>query len=429
MTLGNTAVRALLEERAQPSIASMRAALRAREISPVELVTEALARVARDEPALAAWAHIDAEGALAQARSVDVDAAPLAGVPFGVKDIIDVRGLPTRCGTSWMPPHPARLDAWCVAAMRAAGAIPLGKLHTTAFAYIDPAPTRNPWNTDRSPGGSSAGAGAAVGARQIGFAYGTQTGGSTLRPAAYCGVVGFKPTFGRIPTSGVAPMSPSLDHVGVICADATDATLLFSVFDPGVAAAPMPAAPRIFAPTAFHDDLAGGDVLALVDGVLQRLAAAGGSVARGALPFASDEIAACWDTITAYEAHAALAAFVGDHPIGPFLTDLLARGAATSTATYREAQLRRNALRAAMEDAFAAYDLIVLPTAGPVPDPSTTGSAAFLQPWSMFGYPAISLPAGRTPDGMPAGVQLVGKRGSDGTLLALARWAEAAGRT
>lgn len=417
----------LFADRTTPTIAQLRAALVARDLSPVELVTEALARIEHDEPTIAAWVQVDAEAALARARTIDVDVHPLGGIPFGVKDIIDVRGLPTRCGTTWLAARPAAIDAWCVTAVRAAGAIPLGKLHTTAFAFVDPAPTRNPWNPARSPGGSSAGSGAAVGARQIPFAFGTQTGGSVLRPAAYCGAVGFKPTFGTIATAGVAPLAPSIDHVGIICQSAEDATLLFSVFDPSAAAAEVPRAPRVFAPVDVVANAAHGDVLTLVEEAIEDLAEAGAVVTRGALPFAIDEIASCWDTITAYEAYAGLAALVAGEPIGPMLADLIARGSATTPEHYDAAQRRRRALRDVMDAAFAAYDVIALPTAGPVPAPHTTGSAEYLQPWSLFGYPAVTLRAGLTPEGMPAGVQLVGKRGADAALLAVARWAEAGG--
>jgi Asp-tRNA(Asn)/Glu-tRNA(Gln) amidotransferase A subunit family amidase len=415
------------EDIVSSSVGRIRAALVARELSPVELVREALARIERDEPKLHAWVQVDAEAALAAARVVDVDAAPLAGIPFGAKDVFDIRGFPTRYGTTWMADEPAaRFDAWCVAAMRAAGAIPLGKLQTTAFAFSDPAPTRNPWNAERTPGGSSAGSGAAVGARQIPFAFGTQTGGSTLRPAAYCGAVGFKPTFGAIPTAGMSMLAPTFDHVGIICRDVASATALFGVFDPLVANGSAPPAPRILVAAGFHDEIARPAVLSVLDGAIARLANGGARIARAPLPAELDAAHGCWRSILAYEAQANLAAAVGHRPIGPLLRALLEER--TDAPSYREAQLLRLRLRPAVEAIFERYDVIALPAAGPVPDLTTTGTEqqAFLRPWTFFGTPSIALPAGFAPDGMPVGLQLVAKRGDDARLLAIARWAETA---
>jgi Asp-tRNA(Asn)/Glu-tRNA(Gln) amidotransferase A subunit family amidase len=409
------------------SIRRMRAALIAHEISPAELITEVLARARRDEPKLHAWVQIDHEGALDAARAVDVNAGPLAGIPFGAKDVFDVRGLRTQYGTRWMTDEPpARFDAWCVAAMRAAGAIPLGKLQTTPFAFSDPAPTRNPWNTQRTPGGSSAGSGAAVGARQIPFAFATQTGGSTLRPAAYCGAVGFKPTFGAIPTAGMSRLAPTFDHVGIICRDAEDATTLFGIFDPSVANVPAPAVPRLLMAVGFHDEITGGELRLTLDAAVARLARAGATIVRGPLPADLDAVHTCWRTICAYEARATLAETVRDRPLGPLLRSLLDEGC--DATAYREAQLLRLRLLPKIEALFERYDAIALPAAGPVPDLTTTGAEqlAFLLPWSFFGMPSISLPAGFTADGMPVGLQLVAKRGDDACLLAIARWAESA---
>ncbi|HYZ15127.1 MAG TPA: amidase [Candidatus Acidoferrum sp.] len=409
------------------SIRRMREALIAREISPVELVSEALARVRRDEPKLRAWVEVDAESALAAAREVDVESGPLAGIPFGAKDVIDVRGFATRYGTRWMSGDPpARFDAWCVAAMRAAGAIPLGKLETTPFAFSDPAPTRNPWNTLRTPGGSSAGSGAAVGARQIPFAFATQTGGSTLRPAAYCGAVGFKPTFGAIPTAGVSRLAPTFDHVGIICRDADDATTLFGLFDPSVANVPAPAVPRLLMAVGFHEEIAGIEIRMILETAAARLSRAGATIIRGPLPADLDAAHTCWRTICAYEARANLAESLRDQPLSPLLRALLDE--ACDAASYREAQLQRLRLRPKIDALFERYDAIVLPAAGPVPDVTTTGTEhqAFLRPWSFFGMPSISLPVEFDADGMPVGLQIVAKRGDDACLLAIARWAESA---
>jgi Asp-tRNA(Asn)/Glu-tRNA(Gln) amidotransferase A subunit family amidase len=185
--------------------------------APTPSVAEALTRIGVDDDPLQAWTFVDVA-----AGDTPAAAGPLSGMPFGVKDIIDVRAMPTACGLA-RTPRVSELDAWCVAVLRAAGAVPVGKTHTTACAHRDPAPTYNPLDAARTPGGSSAGSAAAVAAGHVPFALGTQTIGSVLRPAAYCGVVGFKPSYGRIPTTGVAPFAPSLDHVGFIAADVATA--------------------------------------------------------------------------------------------------------------------------------------------------------------------------------------------------------------
>src|SRR3989475_2551724 len=193
-------------------------------LSPVALVEACLERIGALDATVQAWVHVDAKGALAAARLAEHAAVrgPLHGIPVAVKDIFDVAGLPTTAGA---PPFAHRRpdeDAASDALLRAAGAIVLGKTHTTQFAYRDPAPTRNPWNLAPTPGGSSSGSAAAVAARMVPLALGSQTVGSTLRPAAYCGIVGYKGVHGAIATDGVVPLAWSLDHVGVFARSVAD---------------------------------------------------------------------------------------------------------------------------------------------------------------------------------------------------------------
>ena len=203
-----------------PTALEIAAAVRSRSLSPVEAVEQALARIDAVEPQIHAWVEIDREGALQQAKAL-ADAANLQHLParrrpVGIKDIVDVAHLPTRLGAPAFAHYTPDEDATAVARLRAAGAIILGKTHTTEFAYLDPAPTCNPWNRKHTPGGSSSGSAAAVGARTIPFAIGSQTVGSVLRPAAYCGAVGLKPTYGLIPYTGTAALAASFDHLGVL---------------------------------------------------------------------------------------------------------------------------------------------------------------------------------------------------------------------
>ena len=225
--------------------------IRRGECSAVALVEACLARVRALDPRLQAWAHVDADGALATARERDAEAragrlrGPLHGVPLGIKDIFDVAGMPTTAGArTFAHTRPAR-DSGAVARLRAAGAILLGKTHTTQFAYRDPGPTCNPWNHAHTPGGSSSGSAAAVAARMVPATIGSQTVGSILRPAAYCGVVGLKGPHGLVPVDGAVPLAWSLDHAGPFARSVADAALVLSVMADHVFETPVVQAPRL----------------------------------------------------------------------------------------------------------------------------------------------------------------------------------------
>ena len=234
------------------SVVDAAAAIRQGRLSAVDLVEACLGRIDACEEQVQAWVVVDRSGALEAARRLDVEArearfrGPLHGVPVGLKDIIHAAGLETTAGARGFADTAPREDAPCVARLRAAGAVILGKLQTTEFAFSDPAVTRNPWHAARTPGGSSAGSAAAVAARMVPAALGSQTVGSVLRPAAFCGVVGLKPTYGRVSRRGVVPLAWSLDHVGVFARSVADAALVLSVLaghdpaDPGSATAPPP---------------------------------------------------------------------------------------------------------------------------------------------------------------------------------------------
>src|SRR6266404_1279185 len=235
-------------------------------LTPSALLEACLQRIAATDDAVHAWVSVDEAGARATARERTEEAraghrrGPLHGIPVAIKDIFHVAGMTTTCGAAPAFHTAATADATSVARLRAAGAVVLGKAHTTEFAYFEPGPTRNPWNPAHTPGGSSSGSGAAVGSRMVPLALGTQTVGSVLRPAAYCGVVGFKPTHGRISAVGVVPLAWSLDHVGVLCRSVEDAALALAIMaghdaadpqsvpmplDDYVGAVASPAAPRL----------------------------------------------------------------------------------------------------------------------------------------------------------------------------------------
>jgi Asp-tRNA(Asn)/Glu-tRNA(Gln) amidotransferase A subunit family amidase len=397
-------------------------------------VTEAcLARIDALEPDIRAWAHVDAEGALGEARRLDEDASagraigPLHGVPIGVKDIIDVAGMPTTAGApAFAHTHPTR-DATLVARLRAAGAVIVGKTHATQFAYRDPAPTRNPWSLGQTPGGSSSGSAAAVAARMVPGAIGTQTVGSILRPAAYCGVVGLKGAYGAVPLDGVVPLARSLDHGGPIARSLADAALLEGVLMGGPFEIATVEAPRLGVIRASLERAEPG-LRRHLDQVLDHLAGAGARVIDVELPPAFGALPDAGQVLLETGAAAAHAAMFAAHgaEYGPTIREVILAGQARTPGDVQEAERTRLAARRALESVVATVDALVSPTA-PSSAPALadgTGDGSFCAPWSTIGVPAISLPTGLDAAGLPLAVQLVA--GSDGLsrLLGVAAWCE-----
>lgn len=405
--------------------------IRERELTAAELTQALLDRIAQLEPKVEAWATLDADGALAQAAERDQAAAagqigPLQGVPVGIKDIIDVAGLPTIAGFAPFAETIAAADAAVVARLRAAGAIILGKLHTTQFAHGDPAPTRNPWDAERTPGGSSSGSGAAVAARMAPLALGTQTAGSVLRPAAYCGVVGFKPSYNWVSREGVLPLAWSLDHIGLFGRTVGDVALLHDA-TLGVTEPPADdAAPRIALLTEFLDR-AQPAVRDHVADVAERLRAAGATVTEQTLPVDLDLLLAVHHTIMQSEVAAVHAASLAEdpEPYGPNIRREIEAGQLIPAVYRLQAQRLRRQIAGAVDAALAEVDAVLLPTAANLPpDRRTTGDRTFQAPWSLLGTPALTLPTGLSPEGLPIGSQFVARRGQDRALVAVAAWCE-----
>jgi aspartyl-tRNA(Asn)/glutamyl-tRNA(Gln) amidotransferase subunit A len=419
--------------------------LRRGRLTSEALVRSCLERIERREGLLHAWAELHPEHALSAARACDEDVrrhrwqGPLHGLPLGIKDVIHVRGMHTQAGTSAYPTHLAEADAACVAALRESGAILLGKTVTTAFAYRDPSPARNPWDPARSPGGSSAGSAVAVADGMCLGALGTQTGGSTLRPASYTGIVGFKSGLGKISTEGLVPVSWQLDHVGIMTRDVQDAALLWNLLRldrpldwqstrDKLPPALLPRAPRRFwRMRGYFEEEADSEMLAALDAVCRLLAERGVTVEERALPAEFDGVAVTQATIMGAEAatwhQGRYLANPAAYPEG--IGELVSEGLEIRGVDYIRAQRHRSALIRAMRAAFAETDCAIMPSApGPAPAPDTTGSARFNSPWSLCGFPSLSLPAGLSAGNLPLGVQLVGgPEGEDG-LLAAAGWLE-----
>lgn len=408
-------------------------AIRAGRLSPVALVEACLARIKALDGELRAWVHVDEAGALALARECEAEAqarrfaGALHGVPVGIKDIIDVAGMPTTAGARAWAHRRATTDATCVARLRAAGAIVLGKTATTEFAYRDPAPTRNPWNRAHTPGGSSAGSGAAVSSGMVPLALGSQTVGSVLRPAAYCGVVGFKSTYGIVPVDGVVPLAWSLDHVGVFARAVEDVALGLGILAGRDVETAAVSRPRLaLAPEAL--EAAAPDMAAHVKAVADRFAAAGAEIVTVALP--SSYAAGREAGAIVLEAEAAayheksFAQHAGEY--GPEIRGLIQAGLKRAATEYARANRQRLAFRDDIMPLLAAHDALIMPTApGPAPAGlGSTGDGSFCAPWSNAGVPAITLPSGLAPSGLPYAVQLVQATGATTRLLGVAAWCE-----
>ncbi len=412
------------------SIVEADAQMRAGKLTAVQLAEACLARVAAREPEVRAWVHVDAAGVLGQARARDAEPrrSALHGIPVGIKDIIDVAGMPAEYGSPIYAGNVARCDAACVAALRKAGAVIMGKTVTTEFAMRHPNKTRNPLNPAHTPGGSSSGSAAGVADGMMPLGLGTQTGGSVLRPSSYCGVVGFKPSFNIINRVGVKPNSESLDTVGLIARSVEDVALALPVVTE--CAAPAKSnfqQPRIaFCRTPQWSE-AEPATISTIESATAALARGGAKVSEYSLPAAFDAMAAAHGVINDYEAYRALSHEIRTAPdqLSDSIKPRLSRWAACSVGDYIKAQQVVADCRRLLRDIFCDYDALLVPSApGEAPHGlSSTGESTFNRIWTALHVPTITLPAGTGPIGLPVGVQLVGAFGADYALLACAAWA------
>lgn len=418
-------------------------------MSPEEAVECSLAAIREREPLVHAWQFLDAERARAEARSRSALLAsggprsPLHGVPVGIKDIIDTAGMPTENGTALHAGRVPVVDAAVVRALVAAGAIVMGKTVTTELATYAPGKTRNPHDASRTPGGSSSGSAAAVAAGMVPIAVGTQTNGSVIRPASYCGVVGYKPTHGWIPRSGILKLSRTLDSVGVFARTVADAARAAEVLvghdadDPDTeprgrpplleaALHGMPRPPRLaWVPTHLWPKM-DEDARSAFEAFLRRM---DGVAEAAELPAWMPSV---WDWHkTIMEAEMAFNLQRewddGRERLSTSLQGQLSRGRAMSALDYQAATAQVAQVNAALEAVFSRFDAIVTPaTFGVAPLAQATGDPGFCTPWSFCGTPAITLPLLSGTGGLPLGVQLVGRRGDDARLMRAAAWLEGA---
>ena len=411
------------------------AAFRSGSLSPLELVDSVLERIEATEPRVAAWVHIDAPAARARARQIQERrdfAGRLAGIPMGFKDLYDVEGMPTAAGFKPWQDKVARTDADVVANLRAQGMIPLGKTVTTQFAFSDPPPTRNPWDLDRTASGSSSGSGASVAARQVCAALGTQTTGSNLRPAAYNGIVGLKPSYGLLSRRGIDPLAWSMDHPGILARSVEDAALILDAMaarDGGYQkAAQAPQQPRFGLLTDWVG-LACPEIRRNVERVAKTFACAGAAVEEVTIGIDLEVIkAAQWTLlqVEALELHRDLFAREKDH-YAPRMRAMLEVAHTMPAWAYVKAERLRRRIRAAVDALFERVDCLLAPVSPDLPpriSEQTTGDYSFLAAWSMLGLPAFSIPAGLTEAGLPLAIQLAARRGHDAHAIRAAAWSE-----
>jgi Asp-tRNA(Asn)/Glu-tRNA(Gln) amidotransferase A subunit family amidase len=417
-------------------------------LSPVDLLDACLERVDRLEPRVRAWVFLDRERARVDAEHLHAELrrghwrGPLHGIPIAVKDIFDVFDWPTAAGSRRWAGSVARQDATVVRRLREAGAVFPGKTVTTQYASFDPPVTRNPWDTARTPGGSSSGSAAAVACGMCPGALGSQTGGSITRPASYCAVAGCKPTWGRVSVAGVVPLAPSMDHVGPIAGCVRDLAILLQALagpdphDPECSTRPVPdyvaalgrspAPPRLGRLRGPFEERAEEPMRNLMDEA-SALLARGTRVSDVALPAGFAEVVPRHRTVMAVEA----AAYHGDRlrrypeDYEPRIRGLLEEGLACPASEYARCKEHQRAQSAAMQACLQEVDALLTPaTIGPAPAADTTGDPAFNSPWSYTGLPTVSLPAGWTREGLPLAIQLVGRRWGEAELLAAAAWCE-----
>ena len=378
------------------------------------LTERQLAALAAREPVVRAFVICDAAGA----RSAQSKEGPLAGALIGVKDIITTADFPTRYGADDTEERGPRVDAWCVAQVRRLGATILGKTMCTEFAYPTPGPTTNPHDPTRTPGGSSSGSAAAVAAGFVSFAFGTQTAGSTIRPASYCGLTGYKPSYGLLPLDGVQAISTTLDHLGIFARSPRDAWYLTSAMmmpAPEVVSARAPR--RILVLTLPVPDEYGERMKALADS----LARDGIAVETRDLPFAAEDFKGLQQELCYWEA-ARILRVPGPVRVVPQLEALLAPYVAAGVETYAVARRRREQHQAAFESLAGGYDAVLTPAAtGPAPSRETTGDAIMSRFFTALHVPAFSVPMWWA-DGLPLGLQALGRLGQDRALAATAQW-------
>jgi Asp-tRNA(Asn)/Glu-tRNA(Gln) amidotransferase A subunit family amidase len=408
--------------------------LAAREITAVDLVSDCLERIAEREPTVHAWTHVDAEAALEHARALDAGSAvgPLHGLPIAVKDVLDTFDMPTAYGSPIYAKHRPAADASCVALARAAGAIVIGKTVTTEFATFHPGPTCNPRNPLHTPGGSSSGSAAAIADWMVPLAFGTQTAGSIIRPAAFCGVVGYKPTYGTINRVGAKMISDTLDTLGALARTVPDAALFVSALTGRPELAIDEAAgeaPRIGLCRSYEWNRAEGSTMAAFEEAGKRLSAAGASVREVILPQPFATLAEAQLSIMVAEVAKCLSHewFAHRESLSREMVTMIESGLAVTPESYDAALSLARTCRRLLPQVFDEYDVLLAPSAiGEAPiGIQATGDPLFNRIWTLLRTPCVHVPCALGPRSLPLGVTVVGPIASDRATLVAANWVQA----
>jgi Asp-tRNA(Asn)/Glu-tRNA(Gln) amidotransferase A subunit family amidase len=415
---------------------TLAARLERRELSAEALLRACLERIDAREAQVKAFVHIDREGALAAARALDAGAwrGPLHGLPLAMKDVFDTRDMPTRYGSPIHATHIPHQDAAVVALSREAGGVLLGKAVTTEFATYHPGPTRNPHDLGCTPGGSSSGSAAAVADAMVPLATGTQTAGSVIRPAAFCGVVGFKPTWGRISRTGLKMLSESLDTVGLFGRSVADVGLFASVLTADAAlrvplAGVATRSVRLGVFAGLDDGLLDPEVRALIERVRQRLTGLVRSTGEVQAPEWFAGLGAQQTAVMQFEMARSLSDERIRHPelLSERLTGMIAAGLAVDGAAHAANLARWQRARQLAEGLFEHHDMLIAPSAiGEAPAVEQgTGDPVFCRSWTLLGLPCLHLPLSVGARGLPIGLQLIAPAYQDVMLLQAGAWLHA----
>ena len=408
--------------------------LAAREITAVSLLRDCLERIAEREPTVRAWTFVDADAAMQRARVLDSQASAglLHGLPIAVKDLFDTFDMPTCYGSPIYANHRPAADAACVTLARAAGAIVVGKTVTTEFATFHPGPTCNPRNPMHTPGGSSSGSAAAVADYMVPLAFGSQTAGSIVRPAAFCGVVGYKPTYGTINRVGVKMISDTLDTIGALARSVPDAALFVAALSDRrelLIQRPLVGAPRVGLCRTYEWDRARPETIAAFEDAARSLSLAGASVRDIALPAQFAHLVDAQIAIMVREVAKSLSHewHVHREGLSGEMIAMIEAGLAVSSERYDAARILARTSRAALADVFEDIDVVLAPsTVGEAPAGiQATGDPLFNRMWTLLHTPCVHLPSGLGPRGLPVGVTIAGPIGAERATLLAADWIHA----
>ena len=415
--------------------------IRNRKISPVDLIKELLHWSDELDPTLNIWASMDPDKVISQAEHYESEIASgfyrgfMHGIPVGIKDIYHVQGMITGCGSPIYSDFLPNYDSRVTELLRSAGAIIMGKTITTQFACGDPPSTKNPWDHCRTPGGSSSGSAVGVATNVFPAALGSQTAGSVLRPAAYNGIIGFKPTYGIVSRHGLFPVASSLDTVGWFCRSVEDAQALLHLFteasstdeDSSSKSGLIDYHLRIGILEQFYKDESSRDSSENIQRICDQFSSAGASITIAHANIDLRDAVEEHGTIMASEAAHTHEIDFANNPdlFKPHVRNLVETGLKTRSVEYLRAKSIQNKLKIALRKTAAKFDAILTPTTmSAAPDTKTTGQPSFQIPWTMAGMPAISLPSGLNSEGLPLGIQLSGENLQDQTLLSIAKWCE-----